>query len=223
CINANANGLWPNHVAVANANQNRAIIGRANHSYPSHQQRAAAATMAINDAFDYDSHEDSAGRHDDDAALIRSGIFALFYTLPALCVLSTYIYEYLYRQQWLLRQTDTTIITSTATNLVNSPPIIESLETNRPNFEIFNMRLFMSLVIGIKTGIWILTARSPITALRCVITRCMTKKVFPVNTIHGHTNPISRTLPPQQQQQQQIKQNPTSQILYNDGHQTRHQ
>ena len=228
CINTNGNGLWSNHThaAVPNANQNRTINLRANPnlaSYPSHQQRAAAATMAINDAFDYDGHDDSNGHYNDDAALIRSGIFALFYTLPALCVLSTYIYEYLYRQQWLSRQTDpTAIITSTSTNMINAPPMIESLESNRPNFEIFNMRLFMSLVIGIKTGIWILTARSPITALRCVITRCMTKKVFPVTTIHGHpqnhhNNQMSRTLP-----QQQIIQNPTvqlaqqSQVLYNE-------
>ncbi|XP_075676135.1 uncharacterized protein LOC113789642 [Dermatophagoides pteronyssinus] len=241
CINANGNGLWSN-VAVSQTNPNRAIIGRSNNNhnltaYPSHQQRAVAATMAINDAFDYDSHEDAAGRrHEDDAALIRSGIFALFYTLPALCVLSTYIYEYLYRQQWLLRQTDTTtaIMTSTATNMINnSPTMIESLEYNRPNFEIFNMRLFMSFVIGIKTGIWILTARSPITALRCVITRCMTKKVFPVNNtinghhpthhVHHHHNQISRTL---QQQQQIQKPNPAqilpphSQILYNNDGQT---
>lgn len=107
------------------------------------------------------------------AALVRSGIFALFYTLPALCVLVANIYEYSLRSSWLRQPNDMPL---------GNNPSVQVLDKPVPNFEIFNMKIFMSLVIGIKTGIWILTAKFPIHLWRGLFTRCLMKKLPPPST-----------------------------------------
>lgn len=96
-------------------------------------------------------------------SLLRTAIFALFYTLPALCVLIAHVYEYSQRQTWLRRPSQ-------------SPSDIQMTDSVRPNFEVFNMKLFMSLVIGIKTGIWILTASTSFSLWNCFFARHFVKK-----------------------------------------------
>lgn len=71
--------------------------------------------------------------------ITRIGIFALLYTLPASCVLAANFYEYFSRDSWL----------SAASN-------------TRPNVEIFTLKIFMSLVIGITTGFWIWSSKTPL-------------------------------------------------------------
>ncbi|UXI22374.1 hypothetical protein NH340_JMT08317 [Sarcoptes scabiei] len=144
--------------------------------------------------------------HQINGSLIRSGIFALFFILPSWCVLATFIYEYLLREQWLLRsfasaanyfgidpnsqtfQHQNSLAQSSQLHSINeynsnqfisqSSITMESIDSVvRPNFDVFNVRLFMSLVIGIKTGIWILTSKYPITILRCMFSRCIMKKI----------------------------------------------
>lgn len=125
------------------------------------------------------------GQNNKDAALVRSGIFALFYTLPALCVLAAHIYEYILRDSWLRQPTDLPVNTNEAN--------IQPLDKNRPNFEVFNMKIFMSLVIGIKTGIWILTAKFPINLWRGLFSRCFMKKLSTHNSIHANLVYPTRT------------------------------
>ncbi len=140
------------------------------------------------------------------AALIRSAIFALFYLIPAAFVTAGYAYEYLYRDSWLLKpetQFSSAVSSSASSSSsevmqISSNSVVaatnaagaESSATSTPNFEVFNMRLFMSLVIGINTGIWILTTKSPIkgwswcssssTSSGCLFWRCFVKKGGPV-------------------------------------------
>ncbi|XP_013779857.1 frizzled-4-like [Limulus polyphemus] len=70
--------------------------------------------------------------------MVRVGIFALLYTVPATCVLAANFYEYAYRDQWM-----------------SSESIL------RPNVEIFTLKIFMSLVVGITTGLWIWSSKMP--------------------------------------------------------------
>jgi frizzled protein 4 len=88
--------------------------------------------------------------------MVRIGIFALFYTVPATCVLGANLYEYLSRDSWYLF----------GFGSIN----------DRPNVEIFTLKIFMSLVIGIKTGLWIWSSKTPLTTWRKVGKRLVQKK-----------------------------------------------
>lgn len=70
--------------------------------------------------------------------MARTGIFAILYTIPGVCVLSANIYEFATKDLWLA---------------ANS--------TDRPNVEIFTLKIFMSLVVGITTGLWLYTWKTP--------------------------------------------------------------
>lgn len=75
-----------------------------------------------------------------DINTVRIGIFAVLYTIPATCVLGANFYEYFSREQWLV---------------VGS--------SSRPRMEFFTLKIFMSLVIGITTGLWVCSSKEPVT------------------------------------------------------------
>ncbi|GIY21345.1 frizzled-4 [Caerostris darwini] len=80
------------------------------------------------------------GNRDDkwEMLMFRIGIFAILYTAPSISVIGANIYEFIAREAWL------------ATN-----------STVRPNVEIFTLKIFMSLVVGITTGVWLYTSNTP--------------------------------------------------------------
>lgn len=69
--------------------------------------------------------------------MVRIGIFSVLYTVPATCVIASYFYEYTNRKLWY------------------SPQQIDT-----PNIEIFMLNIFMSLVIGITSGMWIWSSKT---------------------------------------------------------------
>ncbi|KAK6171258.1 hypothetical protein SNE40_019485 [Patella caerulea] len=69
--------------------------------------------------------------------MVRIGIFSVLYTVPATCVIGCLLYEYLNRSSWYLYSYQTS-----------------------PNIEIFMLKLFMSLVVGITSGMWIWSAKT---------------------------------------------------------------
>ena len=62
----------------------------------------------------------------------KINLFTLFYMVPAFFQLAFHVYEYLERDTWYLS---------------GSP--------DRPNFEMFTIRIFMNFVVGIQSGLWI--------------------------------------------------------------------
>ena len=68
---------------------------------------------------------------------LRIGFYAVFYLLLSACLLGENIYEYFLRDSWFTS---------------GSPEM--------PNVEFFTIKLFLSLVIGIKTGCWIWSSKS---------------------------------------------------------------
>uniref|UniRef100_T1J7J7 Frizzled-4 n=1 Tax=Strigamia maritima TaxID=126957 RepID=T1J7J7_STRMM len=64
--------------------------------------------------------------------LFRVGIFSFLYMIPAVCVFGTNIYEYMNRENWLSVGT-----------------------MSQPNLEVFMLKIFMTLVLGITSGMWI--------------------------------------------------------------------
>ncbi|KFM67990.1 Frizzled-4, partial [Stegodyphus mimosarum] len=69
--------------------------------------------------------------------MVRVGIFAILYTVPATCVLIADFYEFTTKDQW-----------ESANSIY------------RPNVEIFTLKIFMSLVVGITTGVWLYTSKT---------------------------------------------------------------
>lgn len=99
--------------------------------------------------------------------MVRIGVFSVLYTVPATCVVASYFYEYGNRELWLMTPTPAasggttgplgpgssfSMGTSTVAPSTVSPP--------RPNIEIFMLKIFMSLVVGITSGMWIWSSKT---------------------------------------------------------------
>lgn len=87
--------------------------------------------------------------------IIRIGLFTFLYSVPTICVIGCHTYEYLLSPKWK----ETVIERARAcqdTNSVNSCRLSESI----PFKEIFVLKIFMSLVLGISNGIWVSTNKT---------------------------------------------------------------
>ncbi|XP_033741128.1 frizzled-4-like [Pecten maximus] len=69
--------------------------------------------------------------------MVRIGIFSVLYTVPATCVVGCLFYEYVYRDTWYRKDS-----------------------SSLPKIEIFMLKIFMSLVVGITSGMWIWSTKT---------------------------------------------------------------
>lgn len=69
---------------------------------------------------------------------IRIGVFSLLYTIPAAIVIACLLYEFASRDSWYLK------------NSISS----------EPKMEIFMLKIFMTLVVGITSGMWIWSSKT---------------------------------------------------------------
>lgn len=90
--------------------------------------------------------------------LTRVGIFAFFYIIPSTCILMTNVYEYTFRTSWY-----------------------RSDSTDRPNLEVFTLKIFMSFVVGIKAAIWIWSSKTS-------MLKQFSKKINQNRSINSHIN-----------------------------------
>ncbi|KAK3096836.1 hypothetical protein FSP39_003804 [Pinctada imbricata] len=70
--------------------------------------------------------------------MVRIGIFSVLYTVPATCVIGCLFYEYANRDSWYMKD----------------------VEASSPKIEIFMLKVFMSLVVGITSGMWIWSTKT---------------------------------------------------------------
>ncbi|KAL4232753.1 cerebellum vasculature morphogenesis [Mactra antiquata] len=84
--------------------------------------------------------------------MIRIGIFSVLYTVPAMCVIGCLFYEYINRDSWYLSNTDSS-----------------------PKIEVFMLKVFMNLVVGITSGMWIWSQKT-ITSWLNFITRLFVRQ-----------------------------------------------
>ena len=73
--------------------------------------------------------------------MVRIGIFSVLYIVPATCVVACHLYEYTNRQVWY----------SPLTNVGDSVS---------PNLEIFMLKIFMALVVGITSWVWLWSSKT---------------------------------------------------------------
>ena len=105
----------------------------------------------------------------------RISVFFILYTVPQVCVVGSLVYELVERKQWR-----------------------EDL-TNRPNIEVFILRIFMWLIVGITSGSWVWSHKT-IATWRQLLKKCFgfwtgAKKpptpIFPKVAYHTPSTDIS--------------------------------
>lgn len=85
--------------------------------------------------------------------MVRIGIFSVLYTVPAACVIVCLFYEYANRELWYSKNSQ-----------------------NIPKIEIFMLKIFMSLMVGITSGMWIWSTKTINSWRHFVGKLCFTKK-----------------------------------------------
>ncbi|XP_064101578.1 frizzled-9-like isoform X1 [Macrobrachium nipponense] len=103
--------------------------------------------------------------------MVRIGVFSVLYTVPALCVIACNVYEYLNHQRWHMLASYAAVECSSGVhhsgiNRQKYPTSLRysaskcTLEQSIPSVEIFMLKIFMSLVVGITSGMWIWSSKT---------------------------------------------------------------
>ncbi|XP_076357779.1 frizzled-10-B-like [Tachypleus tridentatus] len=82
--------------------------------------------------------------------MVRIGVFSVLYTIPALGLIACHWYEYSNRPTWTATAM-ATLLTCPLRDGDGTCRLIDSI----PSEEIFMLKIFMSLLLGISTGVWI--------------------------------------------------------------------
>lgn len=86
--------------------------------------------------------------------MVKIGIYSILYTVPATCVIVCYFYERLNMDYWKLRGEQ---MKCGAFNSHNNDC---SLPTSVPTVAVFMLKIFMSLVVGITSGVWVWSSKT---------------------------------------------------------------
>lgn len=86
--------------------------------------------------------------------MVRIGVFSGLYTVPALCVLACHFYEHWNFRRWktvaMVNGYDCKRDGDGQCELTNSIPVVE----------VFMLKIFMSLIVGITSGVWIWSSKT---------------------------------------------------------------
>lgn len=82
--------------------------------------------------------------------MAKIGVFAILYTVPAVCVLGSHVHEFINMNAWRCMSAVLTPITDTLPELTNSIPSVE----------IHMLKIFMSLIVGISISMWSLSSKT---------------------------------------------------------------
>lgn len=78
-----------------------------------------------------------------DQTVLRLGAFTALYAVPSACILTTWVYEYAWRDEWLAAPM----------------PSLEPSTHPHPAFWVFLFRIFASQILGVMVAVWIATPR----------------------------------------------------------------
>ncbi|XP_051491293.1 frizzled-9 [Apus apus] len=87
--------------------------------------------------------------------MVKIGVFSILYTVPATCVIVCYFYERLNVDYWNLRALEQGCL-----HLPGRRAASCSLETSVPTVAVFMLKIFMSLVVGITSGVWVWSSKT---------------------------------------------------------------
>ncbi|CAF91428.1 unnamed protein product, partial [Tetraodon nigroviridis] len=86
--------------------------------------------------------------------MVKIGIYSILYTVPATCVIVCYFYERLNMAYWKLRgeQMKCGMFSGLSSDC--------SLQASVPTVAVFMLKIFMSLVVGITSGVWVWSSKT---------------------------------------------------------------
>lgn len=87
--------------------------------------------------------------------MVKIGVFSILYTMPATCVIICYFYERLNVDFWKFRAKENTCISFPGRRNEDC-----SLESSVPTVAVFMLKIFMSLVVGITSGVWVWSSKT---------------------------------------------------------------
>ncbi|XP_060719171.1 frizzled-9 isoform X2 [Tachysurus vachellii] len=87
--------------------------------------------------------------------MFKIGIFSVLYTVPATCVIICYFYERLNMDYWKFRALESKCISFPGRRFQDC-----SLESSVPTVAVFMLKIFMSLVVGITSGVWVWSSKT---------------------------------------------------------------
>ncbi|KAK6171519.1 hypothetical protein SNE40_019693 [Patella caerulea] len=82
--------------------------------------------------------------------MAKIGIFSVLYTVPATCVIGCYFYERINHEKWRHQAMTRPCINQDDCHLEYSVPTVE----------VYMLKIFMSLVVGITSGMWIWSSKT---------------------------------------------------------------
>lgn len=125
--------------------------------------------------------------------MAKIGVFSALYTVPATCVIGCYFYERINFKQWRGQAM------GMSCPLDSSPPSVPhetshecSLDRSIPAVEVYMLKLFMSLVIGITSGMWIWSEKT-LTSWRTFCTRRFFRRKGSNFHVEYHPAPVIMT------------------------------
>ncbi|XP_035496866.1 frizzled-10 [Scophthalmus maximus] len=137
--------------------------------------------------------------------MVRIGVFSVLYTVPATCVIACYFYERLNMDYWRILAVEQKCVDS------SGPESAECvMKTSIPAVEIFMVKIFMLLVVGITSGMWIWTSKT-LQSWQNVFSRKLKKRtrrkaasvftssrpyIKPHPSLKGHSTKYEPTRPP---------------------------
>ncbi|KPP63878.1 frizzled-10-like [Scleropages formosus] len=103
--------------------------------------------------------------------MVRIGVFSVLYTVPATCVIACYFYERLNMDYWQIKAREQTCVEGGG-----QEPEACVMKSSIPAVEIFMVKIFMLLVVGITGGMWIWTSKT-LQSWQNVFSRKLKKRV----------------------------------------------
>uniref|UniRef100_A0A7N4NIU0 Frizzled class receptor 9 n=1 Tax=Sarcophilus harrisii TaxID=9305 RepID=A0A7N4NIU0_SARHA len=89
--------------------------------------------------------------------MVKIGVFSILYTVPATCVIVCYVYERLNMDFWRLRATEQPCA---AAALPGGRRDCSLRGGSVPTVAVFMLKIFMSLVVGITSGVWVWSSKT---------------------------------------------------------------
>ncbi|XP_023662878.1 frizzled-9-like [Paramormyrops kingsleyae] len=87
--------------------------------------------------------------------MVKIGVYSVLYTVPATCVIICYFYERLNMEHWKLRGLSSKCFRSRGHRSEDC-----SLGASLPAVTVFMLKIFMSLVVGITSGVWVWSSKT---------------------------------------------------------------
>ena len=87
--------------------------------------------------------------------MVRNGVYGLVYMAPAAGVVACYIYEYVHWESWEAAAREDAARCPAGAAAADCP-----LESSVPPVSVFLLKLFMSLIVGVMSGMWVWTSKT---------------------------------------------------------------